>query len=64
MKYTALTPISHDGKRYGVGDKLTLEAEEAVSLLQSGAIEEMDSAARKTAAEKAAADQLAAQPKD
>lgn len=60
-KYTALTPIKHDGKRYGVGDKLTLKVEDASSLLQSGDIEEVDTAAEKAAAEKAAAEKAAAE---
>jgi hypothetical protein len=50
-KYTARTPVKHDGKRYGVGDKLTLKADEAAPLLQLHAIEEAESVADKAAAE-------------
>ncbi|GKS96946.1 hypothetical protein [Acidovorax sp. SUPP2825] len=38
-KYTALTPIKHDGKRFGVGSTLTLKAEDAAGLLAMGAVE-------------------------
>ena len=62
-KYTALTPIKHDGKRYGVGDKLTLKAEEAAGLLQAGALRTADHepAAGDKAADKAAAEKTAAE---
>lgn len=54
-KYSVLTPVKHDGKRYGVGDKLTLKAEEAAELLGAGAISaaDHDAAADKAAADKA-----------
>ena len=62
-KYSVLTPVKHDGKRYGVGDKLTLKAEEAAGLLEAGAISaaDHDAAAEKAAAEKAAAEKAAAE---
>ena len=39
MKYTALTPIKHDGKDHAVGDTLSLDGKEAKGLLDVGAIE-------------------------
>lgn len=60
-KFTATTPIKHDGKRYGVGDKITLDAGEAQALQASGAIEDArESAADRKALEKAEADRQAA----
>lgn len=60
-KYTATTPIKHDGKRYGVGDKLTLDAGQAQALLAAGAVEDArESAADRKAAELAEADRAAA----
>lgn len=56
-KYTALTPVRHDGKPYGIGERLTLKTDEAAALLQIRAVEEVDAAAEKAAAEKAAAAQ-------
>ena len=59
-KYTATTPIKHDGKRYGVGDKLTIDADDARALLAVGAIDDArESAADRKAAEKAEADRKA-----
>lgn len=61
-KYTAATPIKHDGKRYGVGDKLTLDAGQAQALLAAGAVEDArESAAERKAAEQAEADRAAAE---
>ncbi len=60
-KYTATTPIMRDGKRYGVGDKLTLDAGQAQALLAAGAVEDArESAADRKAAELAEADRAAA----
>lgn len=61
-KYTALTPIKHDGKRYAVGASIDLTKAQAEAL-RVGTVElprPDDSAARK-AAEKAEADRLAAE---
>ena len=61
-KYTALTPIKHDGKRYAVGASIDLTTAQAEAL-RVGTVElprPDDSAARK-AAEKAEADRLAAE---
>lgn len=62
-KYIATTPIKHDGKRYGVGDKLTLDPGEAKALLAAGALEDAreSAAERKAAADKAEAERKAAQ---
>ena len=61
-KYTAKTPVRHDGKRYGVGHLLTLDAKDAAPLLALGAIEEAEaSSGAKAAAEKAAAEKAAAE---
>lgn len=61
-KYIATTSIKHDGKRYGVGDKLTLDASEAEALLEAGAVEDArDSAAERKAQEKAEAERKAAE---
>lgn len=40
MKYTALTPIKHDGKDVAEGDVVTLEPAQAERLLAVGAIAE------------------------
>lgn len=37
-KYIAKTPIKHDGKRYSVGDGITLKADDAAGLLTVGAV--------------------------
>ena len=61
-KYTALTPIKHDGKRYAVGASIDLTKAQAEAL-RVGTVElprPDDSAARK-AADKAEADRLAAE---
>lgn len=39
-KYTALTPIKHDGKRYEEGQEVTLSAADAERLQASGAVQE------------------------
>ena len=64
-KYTALTPIKHDGKRYAVGATIDLNKAEA-DALPDGTVElprTEDSAARKAAekAQKAEAERLAAE---
>lgn len=38
-KFTALTPILRDGKRYAEGDTLDMTAKEAEQLLALGAVE-------------------------
>ena len=61
-KYVALTPITHDGKRYAVGASIDLTKAQAEAL-RVGTVElprPDDSAARK-AADKAEADRLAAE---
>ena len=61
-KYTALTPIKHDGKRYAVGASIDLTKAQAEAL-RVGTVElprPDDSAARK-AAEKAEAERKAAE---
>ena len=61
-KYTVKSPVKHDGKRYGVGEKITLKVEDAERLLANGAVEDdRDSAADRKAAEKAAAERKAAE---
>lgn len=61
-KYTVKSPVKHDGKRYGVGEKITLKVEEAERLLANGAVDDdRDSAADRKAAEKAAAERKAAE---
>lgn len=60
-RYTALTPIKHDGKRYAVGASVDLTKAEAEAL-PYGTVEQPraeDSAARK-AAQRAEAEHLAA----
>ena len=56
-KYTALTPIKHDGKRYAVGASIDLTKAEA-DALPHGAVDqpraEESAAARKAAEQKAA----------
>lgn len=64
-KYTALTPIKHDGKRYAVGATIDLSKAEA-DALPDGTVElprTEDAAARKAAekAQKAEAERLAAE---
>ena len=64
-KYTALTPIKHDGKRYAVGATIDLNKAEA-DALPDGTVElprTEDAAARKAAekAQKAEAERLAAE---
>ncbi|MCE1193319.1 MAG: hypothetical protein LWW96_14325 [Acidovorax sp.] len=64
-RYTALTPITHDGKRYAVGASIDLTKAEA-DALPHGAVDQPhadDSAARKAAdkARKAEAERLAAE---
>ena len=61
-KYTVQSPIKHDGKKYGVGDPITLTSKEAEPLIGAGALSEdrPDSSAKK-AAERAAAEQAAAE---
>lgn len=39
-KYTAITPIKHDGKRYEEGQDLPLSPEAAAALLATGAVQE------------------------
>ena len=64
-KYTATTPIKHDGKHYGVGDKITLDMGDAQALLAAGAVEDSrDSAAERKAQEKADAERKAAEQAD
>lgn len=64
-KYTVKSPVKHDGKRYGVGEKITLKVEDAERLLANGAVEDdRDSAADRKAAEKAAAERKAAEEAD
>lgn len=71
-KYTALTPIKHDGKNVGTGEPISLSTKEAESLLDIGAISEgkpaltaaEQAAADKAAAEKAAAEKAAADKAD
>ena len=62
-KYTATTPIKHDGKRLAVGGSISLSEKEAQRLLTAGAIELAASGktAEEIAAEKAAADKVAAE---
>ena len=38
MKYTALTPIKHDGKDYAAGDVIPVDGKAAEGLLAIGAI--------------------------
>lgn len=38
MKYRVLTPITHDGKKYAVGDGIELPESEAAQLLEVNAI--------------------------
>ena len=67
-KYTALTPIKHDGKRYAVGASIDLTKADAEALPE-GTVEQPraeDAAARKAqeeaeAAQKAEAERLAAE---
>lgn len=64
-KYTALTPIKHDGKKYAVGASIDLSKAEAEAL-PDGTVEQPqadDAAARKAAekARKAEAERLAAE---
>lgn len=62
-KYTALTPVKHDGKRYAVGASIELTKAEAEAL-PGGTVEtpraEESAAARRTA-EKAEAERKAAE---
>lgn len=64
-KYTVLTPIKHDGKRFAVGGVISLSEKEAQHLLAAEAISPAAPAksAEEIAAEKAAAAADAAQPK-
>lgn len=39
MKYTALTPIKHNGTDYAEGEAIVLEGKDAEVLLASGAVE-------------------------
>lgn len=62
-KYTALTPIHHDGRRYLEGDSIVLDSAAAQPLLELGAIQDAreSAAERKAAAEKAEAERKAAE---
>lgn len=58
-KYTALTPIKHDGKHYATGASIDLSKDEARGLLAASAIEpERNDGA---AAKQAEAERLAAE---
>lgn len=62
-RYTALTPIKHDGKRYAVGASIDLTKAEA-DALPHGAVDQPraeESAAARKAAEKAEAERKAAE---
>lgn len=62
-RYTALTPIKHDGKRYAVGASIDLTKAE-VDALPHGAVDQPraeESAAARKAAEKADAERKAAE---
>lgn len=56
MKYEALQPIKHDGKRFAAGDVLDLSESAAQLLVDAGAVAP---AKAKAAAEKAAAEKAA-----
>ena len=62
-KYTVLTPIKHDGKRFAVDGVISLSEKEAQHLLAAEAIGPAAPAksAEEISAEKAAADKVAAE---
>ena len=61
MRYIAVQPIKHEGKRAEPGEAVEMTAAQAAPLLASGALQaDRKAAVDKAAAEKAAADKAAA----
>jgi len=55
-KFTTTTPIKHDGKRYEVGESITLKGDDADRLLAAGAVETDRAESRAEAEAKAKAE--------